>query len=48
MITRADSSKIAFPGGFIQPGESVLYASKRKIAEEALAYNTVGEIIDIC
>ena len=44
MITRSGSGKVGFPGGFLKPGESVLNGSRRKFIEEALAYDSVGDI----
>ena len=42
MITRSGSGKVGFPGGFLQPGESILNGSRRKFAEETLAYDLVS------
>ncbi len=36
LITRSDNGKLAFPGGFVSPGEELTETLKREFGEEAL------------
>jgi ADP-ribose pyrophosphatase len=36
LITRSDNGKLAFPGGFVNPGETLSDTLKREFGEEAL------------